>query len=57
MSEIEYQVYSLEETKITAYDGDPYDDFGTIIAVSGDGNAFIVGVPYEKDSGSVYVYR
>ena len=61
MSEFEYWLYFLEETKITAFDGDSIDYFGKSVSISGDGNTFIAGAYCDDDngpeSGSVYVYK
>jgi hypothetical protein len=49
----------IQDDKLTASDGSPYDYFG--IAVSLDGNKAIIGAPFDddkgQDSGSVYAFN
>ena len=49
----------VEETKLTASDGDPYDAFGYSVSISGD--SAIIGAVYDDDngnnSGSAYIFR
>ena len=45
-----------ETAKLTASDGDDFDNFGFSVSVSG--NAAIVGAPYDdNDSGSAYIFE
>ena len=50
----------LVETKLTASDGSPYDEFGWSVAVNGDGTTAVIGAREDDDagsrSGSAYVY-
>ena len=41
--------------ELFASDGNPYDSFGSAVAMSGD--LFVVGTPVHKNMGAVYVYR
>ncbi len=47
----------VQQAKLTPSDGEPGDEFGTAVAVSGD--YIFVGAPYSGDdySGAVYVFR
>lgn len=50
-----------QQTKLTASDGDKDDDFGSSVAVSGDGSTAIIGAKSDKDpngfdAGSAYVF-
>jgi hypothetical protein len=61
MSEFEYHIENLEETKITALDAVYSADFGTSISLSSDKKTLVVGAPddtgKESSTGSVYVYK
>ncbi|MCP4123160.1 MAG: hypothetical protein GY751_15510 [Bacteroidetes bacterium] len=50
-----------EESKLTASDGAPGDNFGNAVLISSDGNTIIVSSPADDDkgdnSGSVYIYK
>ncbi len=56
-------VYTLKtnQMQFTAFDGASNDRFGSSVAVSADGNTFVVGSPYDDDngtdSGSVYYFH
>jgi parallel beta-helix repeat protein len=59
-------IYSLkndlwQETKIVASDGVSGDEFGTSVAISGDGNTVIAGAPYNdaggNSAGAAYIYK
>jgi FG-GAP repeat protein len=46
------------ETKLTASDGMPGDEFGWAVALSGDGGTLVIGAVGDGlDQGSAYVYR
>jgi MYXO-CTERM domain-containing protein len=49
----------VQQQKLVAADGGPYDNFGTAVAIHGD--TILVGSPYDDDAGSdagaVYVFR
>ena len=49
-----------QAAKLTAFDGEAYDNFGISVGVDGDTNTVVVGAPGDDgagaDSGSVYVF-
>jgi len=56
----ESSLINLNETKLTASDGEPHDFFGTSVSINGD--TAIIGAPYDDEgnirtnSGSAYVF-